>query len=43
MHSCSLVPRPFNENISARANACAREEKKGLVNNYAAPRAKGGM
>ena len=38
----SLVPRPFTK-IRARVNACAREGEKGLVNNYASPRAKAGM
>ena len=35
----SLVPRPSLK-IRARVNACAREEEKGLVNNYASPQAK---
>ena len=29
-----------SQNICARVNACGREGEKGLVNNYASPRAK---
>ena len=32
-----------SQKIRARVNACAREGEKGLVNNYASPRAKAGM
>ena len=43
--TCTVVwcPDPSTNNITACANACAREGKKGLGNNYTRTRALDGM